>query len=189
MTFLARYKNWLALFIIPFLLLIPSQSTSAATNVTKELPMKFESQEKTNWCWAAMSVMMLKYYYNTNITQTEYAEYVLERNTGLNEQITFLTFQVKLRGKGIDGSSYGGPISFAKIKENIDANKPIVISFVKSNNVGHMQLIYGYSEIDGVKYVHYFDPAGGHKLTMKWSEFLNRDIDWLDTLYDTYKTK
>lgn len=145
MTVSLRFKSFFALFMAAVLLLLPNSSAFAADYPPPQIKIKFQGQENSQWCWNAVSVMLLELY-GKKMTQEEYAMYVL----GHTKNVTILEGEFKgaLNDKGIygdykDAEKYG-PATWDEIKSSINKGYPVVVFRYKQNGNGHIIIINGY---------------------------------------------
>jgi Papain-like cysteine protease AvrRpt2 len=114
------------------------------------LPIKVETQERINWCWAAAAVSISNYYTNTQKwRQCELANLTFNRKdccSGLrcNSQSSFWG---ALERTGNASSLVQGPIALDQIIWAIDRGEPIAV--VLTSGIGnHGVIITGYNNHD-----------------------------------------
>nr|MCR5609019.1 C39 family peptidase [Lachnospiraceae bacterium] len=111
-------------------------------------------------CWAA-SVATIVRYVKGDYTIT--AESVCEKmNIDLDEGGDMELKDKALDAYGLDYSKAYGQLTWEQVKENLDNKKPIAISCF-SENEGHAVTILGYTEVDGIRTVLFWN-SGNQKM-------------------------
>lgn len=189
-----KFRSFIALLMAAVLLLLPNSAAFAAKKDYPDPQIKITHarQEKTQWCWAATSVMLLDALKNVKMTQTEYAIYA--NNSDLNETLLRGEFINRLKEKGIYGDRIEGPATWDEIKSSIDKGYPVVVFQKKKSGNGHILIINGYytKPNDSEKYLIINDPQVNEDwftydeiakaTTMKW------DSSWIN-VRTTIKSK
>ena len=126
------------------------------------LDVPFVAQQTDVWCWAAVSEMVFRYY-GTGTDQCR----ILSAWTGVNcclfpslcrTPAPLQTIQNTLYSLGgLNSYVNHGPLSFSQIVQEINAGRPMIVSY-SGSFIGHVVVLYGYSD-DGRIYIH--DPFYG----------------------------
>ncbi|MCP3135982.1 papain-like cysteine protease family protein [Pyxidicoccus xibeiensis] len=130
---------------------------------TVEVPrLDFIPQQKANWCWAATSLMMRKFYLKDTSTLEDV---VREVHPGLEDEQSSL----RLARLKPQGQVEGRILSWEEIKAQLDAKKPFIIA-----RGGHYWACYGYQERRAEKRLLYWDPLPpetGAKSQMTYAQY------------------
>ncbi|MFP3391035.1 papain-like cysteine protease family protein [Brevibacillus sp. SIMBA_040] len=190
MTVSLRFKSFFTLLMAAVLLLLPN--TSAFAGVVDypppQLKIKHAPQEYSQWCWSAMSVMILDYY-GEKMTQSEYAKYVNGHTK--NVQIMDFEFTEALDEKGITGKMIPRKeTTYKKITSSIDLGQPVAI-LTKNHRTGngHIILVIGHFMKDGQEALIINDPG---QMVTDWiffDEIGTGNIEWQQTWLNIKKTK
>src|SRR5947207_2381161 len=125
-----------------------------------------ESQEQSEWCWAAVSVSV-DHYFSTasNSTQCRVARDVLglagccSNPDPCNEPARL---QDALESVNCLAASPTGPLSFAEVRQVIDASKPVCLRIGWDGGGGHFLALCGYRlSSSGIPLVDVEDPLYG----------------------------
>ncbi len=122
--------------------------------VVEEVPWKrvtvpgldFIPQKKSNWCWAASSLMLRKFYVKDKSTLEDVVREVYSRLE--DQQSSLRLARLQPRGK-VEGRI----LSWEEIKAQLDAKKPFIIA-----KAGHYWVCHGYEERLVEKRLLYWDP-------------------------------
>jgi hypothetical protein len=126
-----------------------------------------EIRQQTNvWCWAAASEMVLRYYgrsYSQCDILSTWLAYPCCSPFGIDPlcQVAapdMYTIRDTIAYFGGPTSSVTGPLTFAQIRSEIDAGRPIILGYLGSF-AGHVVVIYGYEETSAQVLIH--DPYYG----------------------------
>ncbi|GEB33187.1 C39 family peptidase [Brevibacillus sp. FSL K6-0770] len=173
-----RFKNFLALFLAAVLLLLPNTAAFAGKKDYPDPQIKIKpvSQEKSQWCWSAVSVMLLELY-GKKMSQSEYAKFV----NGSTDNVTIFKSQFidKLNEKGIYGDYKATAATWNEIKSSIDKGRPVVVFKKKQKGNGHVLIINGYFNKpgDNTNYVIMVDPNGGTEDWYTYEEVANNSYN------------
>ncbi|MED1801762.1 papain-like cysteine protease family protein [Brevibacillus porteri] len=140
MTVSLKFKSFITLLMAAVLLLLPN-SPAFAAKLNPQIKIQYVPQDKSKWCWAATSVMLLNYY-NKPMGLEEYVEKVLEEKT--NKAIPEFRFESELNEMGIYGDSMNKPATWKQVTSSIDKGYPVVVYQQRTGKVGHMLIINGY---------------------------------------------
>jgi len=158
-------------------------------NVLVTVPMIF--QEQSQWCWAACTVMVKRYYGDAAVQQCHLANWLFGQSGCCSTPSSSVCNRPRPRGYGcavyntfaLYCDSWDFPISFALIKNEIDYRRPIECIWSWTNGGGHTVIVRGY--IDGTPdpYVIVNDPWYGEG-TITYSSLLSAYSkgSWVGTL-------
>jgi len=136
---------------------LPSSSPGAlggTAPVWKTLPFAMQPQQQTEWCWAAVSVSVSFYYSSASTwTQCSLANDELGQTTCCLNGSTVACNQPWYLDRALTRTSHlkafaPGSILVAKVKAEIDADRPLGVRIGWSNGGGHFVVIDGYSNSD-----------------------------------------
>lgn len=168
----------------------PSEAAPSTTAAT-DLDITMQVQEKDQWCWDA-SGNTIADFWGHQLTQTRFCQ-IAHNESGSNcsNQQGYLSDQQRVfRYLGFRNvgsySSNGYTLSFSGIKQQIDAGQPIGTRIGWSSGGGHMHVLYGYDNSNGVTKVEYGDPWGSNRRynSMNYSSYRsNSSFSWTHTVY------
>ncbi|WP_289138407.1 C39 family peptidase [uncultured Brevibacillus sp.] len=190
MTVSLRFKSFFAILMAAVLLLLPNTSAFAA-DPPAQIKINYQSQEKSQWCWAAVSVMLLDVF-GIKMTQSQYAQYA----NGHTQNVTIMDFEFRdaLEGKGITGKMTPGPATPAQIKASIDRKEPVVVfQKFKRTGVGHLVIINGYFEKPGDNNLYLWINNPSKQVGVQdWYTYeemkTDKSIQWTQSLINIKKT-
>lgn len=181
-------------------LLLAALSTAAlAGSGYKYLNVDALSQEHSQWCWAASSVDVLRWYGQTP-SQCGIVNWAYGRNdacysapfnwnSGANQPNalhgSYGSVQDVLASNGVANRSYASASSWNAIVSDVDANRPFVIRFGWYGGGGHIMTGYGYNDRGGTQMVGYMNPWPGEGYTWstyRWMVYAAYDHSWTHTL-------
>lgn len=131
-----------------------------------QLAFDCERQRQSQWCWAAVSVSISRYYRPASAwTQCALVSAELDQpgccEDGRPCDEPWYLERALARVGHSDGGLAAGALSFPEIKAEIDAGRPIGVRIGWQGGGGHFVVIEGYSrEEDGLLEVE--DPLEGH---------------------------
>ncbi|MCP3966180.1 MAG: hypothetical protein GY750_04410 [Lentisphaerae bacterium] len=176
-----RPRFWLIIFGMVFLL--SQVSAGTLTN------FPYYEQEKTEWCWAATSEMVLVYY-GWKGTQDEigqlgtdgvntwnwlYGQTSNPTRYGVN--LILQTLNNKIQSEPVEDK-----VTFNEIKQNISKGNPVPIRWGWDNGGGHILIIAGYTSSNQTVELYDPWPGNGHA-TVKYSWVKSGDQHtWTHTL-------
>ena len=118
----------------------------------KILPIQFFPHDESVWCWAACGQMVINYVTGKSITQCDQAKHRFARNDCKHEDCRvpgwpeFCKYDVSVRT-----TEDGETLDFGVIKQEIDAGRPVVLSWhnldtstEEEDGTGHMVVVSGY---------------------------------------------
>jgi hypothetical protein len=175
------YKHITHVLIV--LLLIASMATPALATIKWLSGVVPVSQAKSNWCWAAGSEMVIKYF-GGSADQWAVVNYIYPNQGYPNYAAT-----MSQTDSAIDHFQYrngvvtSSSLSFTAVKYQTNNNCPIVAGWGWYSGGGHMTVIRGYDDAYP-SYVYWCDPAdgAGHKNTYSW--FIDNGVHyWRESIY------
>lgn len=153
--------------------------SAAAIPVTGAVDLVGEQQVLSNWCWAAASVCILRYF-GKYATQIELAQYLY--GGAYNYPASDQQVKTVLQYKGVLSTYVADSISFSMIRSEIYTyERPIYagISWTGTGS-GHAVVISGYDQSITPKMVEYMDPATGSHYTSSYDTFVgSTSSGWL----------
>lgn len=195
-----RTRSWLAATIVGLAALLPlapaasaaAPATPVAPTASKVLASRYlnvtgQSQQKSNWCWAATGNSIAAYY-GSNYSQNQFCNMAFgysQNGTCPNDQATLANDQRAFRTIGISQGSYiSGTLSFATLQTEINANRPVMTRIGWKTGGGHMMDIIGYDTSNST--IEYYNPWGSdpryNYSTYNW--YLNNSqFQWTHSLY------
>lgn len=113
------------------------------------------------WCWAASGEMVMDFL-GVNVTQCDQAN----RRFGMTDCCSTPVPDGCVQGGWPEFDKYGftfaktsySALSWNQIVEEIGQQRPFAFTWAWDGGGGHMMVIYGYAELDGVRYVMVHDP-------------------------------
>lgn len=169
-------------FIIVIVLSLGIASVSSAYVSYELLSIPTQKQSKTNWCWAANSVMIIDYF-GSAPTQAKFVKYVkgdTDNETGsLTEMVEGLEYW------DVHATATLNVLSFSKIISEIEDGQPVVAGTYWYNGTGgHVYTIRGYymDTSDDDEDVYYIDSRVGYDTynIMNYDEFTDNDEFYWD---------
>jgi hypothetical protein len=144
----------------------------------KDLDFQMQKQEHSNWCWAAVSVSVDRFFDSGSSWQQcgmAHAELGLPCCEGTDQRCNkpFFLEQALDRVGRLKGSPQPAPLSFSQIKLELDAGHPVGVRIEWNDGSGHFVLITGYNETPGVQRLTIDDPFYDRS-RVSYSGFLNR---------------
>lgn len=143
---------------------------------SRQLGFSMQAQLASNWCWAATSRSVSHFYwFSSTWTQCEIVNAELGRTdacstpTPAGANVPWYLDKALDRTKNFV-SIHAAPATFAQIRAEIDAGRPIGARIGWNGGGGHFMAIYGYSTWFGEEYVDIDDPIYG-KSHLTLSEF------------------
>ena len=126
-------------------------------------------QEQSNWCWAACTEMVLRYYEDSAVRQCEFANKLFNRtecclepsSPDCNRPCEMRDISSLYSSKNISSEFVDKAISFSKLHSEIDANRPVEVAYFWRDwgKPGHLVIVCGW-RIDGQEeFVYVNDPA------------------------------
>lgn len=174
-------------------------SAAVAASGYNYLGVEQVTQEHSNWCWAASSVDVLKWY-GANPSQCGVTNWAFGRNdacssaafywnSGANSPNALYgqngSVQAILWNSGVDATAYNSALSWNTIVNDVDAGRPFVMRFGWYGGGGHILVGYGYDDEQGTKYVGYMNPWPGEGYTWStyaWTVSAAYDHSWTHSL-------
>src|SRR5699024_2109725 len=157
------------------------------------------TQEHSNWCWAASSVDILRWY-GMNPSQCGVVNWALGRNDACGNNVFNWSSPVNspnamygqsgsiqdiLGAWGVGNQGYASHLSWNAIVSDVNADRPFVIRFGWYGGGGHFLVGYGYYDLEGTAMVGYMNPWPGEGYTWSnysWTVNAAYDHSWTHTL-------
>lgn len=157
------------------------------------LAFTMQSQIYSNWCWAATASSVAVFYTSSSNVWTQCKVACKEKNltTCCNSPVpspcnTYGTLGSSLTTVGhFNNSEAAAATTWAKVKAEILAGRPIGARTAWSGGGAHFVAIYGYQDYGGQHYLMVDDPIYG-KSTMTWDTFKTKyrnSGEWTNTYY------
>ena len=134
---------------------------------SKQLGFTMQAQTESNWCWAATSNSVSHFYwFRSTWTQCKIVNAELGRTDACTMPAPSGANVPWYLDKALDRtqnfvSIHAGTATFAQIRAEIDAGRPIGARIGWSGGGGHFMAIYGYSTWFGEEYLDIDDPIYG----------------------------
>jgi hypothetical protein len=161
-------------------------------------PVTLKPQETNDWCWAATTQMITEFLGHGR-TQCDLANARFSREdccTGTcpKNPACKTPGWTMFKESDFETDVSNKPLEWADLKDQIDKKKPMSYAYgPKSGGVGHVVVISGYAETNGVTWVELTDPFERCKGTIryiKFNEYLNSETsDHWETNYNIRYTK
>ncbi|SDX60725.1 Papain-like cysteine protease AvrRpt2 [Amycolatopsis xylanica] len=170
---------------------LQAPATATAVQLKGQVGIQMQAQEKSNWCWDASGNTIAAYFGHT-LSQTKFCQVAHNESgtTCANNQGYLSDQQRVFRWLGFSNAgtynSNGQTLSFASIKSQIDAGRPIGTRIGWSNGGGHMHVLYGYDNSTSTSKVDFGDPWGSNPRYnhMNYTSYLrNSQFTWTHTVY------
>ncbi|WP_339306260.1 papain-like cysteine protease family protein [Paenibacillus sp. FSL R5-0519] len=158
-------KQSLILASLLFLVMVSYAGASA-------LSLPKVKQEKTNWCWVASSIMILKFYGINNVSQCEFYKTAkkassCENNTGYNYES-----QRGMHTYGVSSNEYSGALDAGTLSQQVvTSSRPVYVNWQWTAGGGHAVVAKWTEYYSNTNYVSYNDPWDGTSNTMAYNSF------------------
>lgn len=158
--------------------------------LSKQLSFNMQMQTQTNWCWAATSTSVSRFYWHfSGWTQCKVAGAELDRTDCCNStvpgpcNVPWYLDRALTRTKNF--VSMTGQVTFATVKAEVDAGRPVGARVGWSGGGGHFMVIYGYSKIGSTEYFDIDDPIYGksHLTVAEFSSNYQGSGTWTHTYF------
>ncbi len=181
-----KYKA-MSIILIFVLLMGSTLSVSAATH---KLNITDRRQEKSNWCWAATTLVIIDYL-NTWSPLPSQADIVTTvKGSAIDQGATYQEMTNALSWYMVSNTPKSGTLSFSNVKNMLSGwYSPVEtsIGWVGGNGNGHAQIIYGYEENGIYQGLYVFDPrqSGTQRYYYNYSDYCDNDeFYWRYTWYN-----
>jgi hypothetical protein len=159
---------------------------------SKHLAFNMQQQTQSNWCWAATSTSVSHFYwFFSTWTQCKVANAELGHTDCCTAPVpspcNVPWYLDRALTRTNNFVSISGPATFAQVRAEIDAGRPVGARVGWSGGGGHFMVIYGYSIVLGVEYLDIDDPIYG-KSHITLDEF-SHNYQGSGTWTHTYLTK
>jgi hypothetical protein len=149
----------------------PDIGTGASTGYGS---FEMEHQEEGNWCWAAVSATVDRYFDPAKaLAQCAIASKVLEKNCCYDKDANNegATLEDALGAVSRQREAQAGPLEFQKLKSEIDSEMPVCVRIGWTKGGAHFVSLYGYRVLDsGAKTIEVGDPWYGNS-TQDFDQF------------------
>jgi len=127
------------------------------------MPFQMDSQTERNWCWAAVSASVDRYFDpGSALTECEIAAELLEANdccANPKRHDKPAKLQDALELVGRLGKIQDGPIAFSDLRSELDAGRPVCVRIEWHDGSAHFVVLYGYRVMSsGTRTVEVADP-------------------------------
>jgi hypothetical protein len=173
--------------IIGFATLVPLAPPASAAPGSYYLNVTGQSQQKSNWCWAATGNSIAAFY-GKSYSQNQFCNLAFgnsQNATCPNNQATLANDQQAFRSIGISAGSYvSSTLGFSTVVSEIAAGRPVMTRIGWSSGGGHMMDIIGYDSSDST--IEYYNPWPDdpryNYSTYTWYRS-NSQFTWTHSLY------
>ena len=129
-----------------------------------EVPLIY--QEQDCWCWAASAKMVLTFYGITGDKQCEMANDQFGQTNccadptseDCNQGICVKDIVPLFQKYGLNSKRRNYPVSFNKLKDEIDAGRPVEVRIRWDGGGGHAVIVHGYRDDDEGQFLSVNDP-------------------------------
>ncbi|GAA3101375.1 hypothetical protein JOF29_003273 [Kribbella aluminosa] len=182
-------RSWSLLLatILGLVMLAPLAPPATAAPSSYYLNVTGQSQQKSNWCWAA-SGNSIAAFYGYAYSQNQFCNLAFGYSTNgtcPNNQATLGNDQTAFRAIGISTGSYvSGTLAFGTLVTEVAAGRPVMTRIGWTSGGGHMMDIIGYDSSDST--IEYYDPWPDDQRynysTYSWYQS-NSQFTWTHSLY------
>lgn len=172
---------------------------SIASYVEVKIPFNLQIQEQGNWCWAATSVSINRFYDpGTMWTQCKLASHEFSGNdccaNGGSPACNHVNQVPRpLRDLGNFGSTIRSPAGFQTIMDEINGTRPFICAIIWRGGGGHAVVVYGFAQADydGLfdQWVFVNDPLAGVRESKYLYNKFKTDYQGAGDWTETYLTK
>ncbi|MEY9858863.1 hypothetical protein ABH935_004486 [Catenulispora sp. GAS73] len=139
--------------------LLTAVAVPASAATANQLNLTMQSQQYSNWCWAA-SGNTVAAFYGYNYSQNQFCDMAFGNSLNApcsNSQASLADDQNAFQQIGISPGNYvTGYLYYSSIIREIDAGRPVMARIQWSSGGGHMEVLYGYDQSRG--WVYWGDP-------------------------------
>jgi len=157
---------------------------------SKQLDFTMQMQTQSNWCWAATSVSVSKFYWAFSPwVQCTVANAELGRTDSCNAPVPAACnvpwFLDRALTRTANFVRISGAEAFQQVRDEIDAGRPVGARIGWSGGGGHFMVIYGYSVVAGTPYFDIDDPIYGksHLTVADFSTSYQGSGTWTHTYF------
>ncbi len=179
--------------------LMATSSLAIAGSGYRYLGVEEEIQQHSNWCWAASSVDILKFYGKSR-TQCSVVNWAYGRTDACTSAPFYWSssantpnamygsngsIQAILSNSGVYSTGQAYASSWNTLVNDVNAGRPFVIRFGWYSGGGHFVVGYGYYDLQGTQTVGYMNPWPGEGYTWStyaWTVNAAYDHSWTHTL-------
>ncbi|KUL30016.1 hypothetical protein ADL15_25945 [Actinoplanes awajinensis subsp. mycoplanecinus] len=147
-------------------------SAPAAQAVEKYLAVTKYKQEKSNWCWAAVSKSIIKFQTGTVVAQCGIVKSGKNTSTCANSAGSKTNVRRALNKYGVNPGTEI-TLTWDYAKSEIIIGRPIYSSIRWRAGGGHAHVLRGYYNTGYSYGVSYMDPASGTTTSREWGSYLS----------------
>lgn len=159
---------------------------AAANATTDQLNITMQSQQYSNWCWAA-SGNTVAAFYGYSYSQNQFCNMAFGNSLNAscaNSQASLADDQTAFDRIGISPGNYvTGYLYYSAIIREIDAGRPVMARIQWSSGGGHMEVLYGYDQSQN--WVYWGDPWPSDN-RYNWGSYIyyvsNGSFSWTHSL-------
>ena len=182
-------------FAIIIAILMP---TNIANADNKYLSVSTIDQEKSQWCWVTAPQIIIKYHLGSAPSQCTLVKRGKKITDCPNDPGTLSETKRAMTKSGLSsgGTTASRTVKFSTIKKNINSERPMILRKEwkdgkgKKTGVGHLSVIYGYSDNTSTNYVSLVKirNSDSFKSSTSYSNLSkNTDFAWTHTVYNIKK--
>ncbi|ACU76290.1 conserved hypothetical protein [Catenulispora acidiphila DSM 44928] len=139
--------------------LLTTIAVPASAATANQLSITMQSQQYSNWCWAATGNTVASFY-GYRYSQNQFCDMAFGNSTNAscsNSQASLANDQNAFERIGISPGNYvTGYLYYSSIIREIDAGRPVMARIQWSSGGGHMEVLYGYDQSQS--WVYWGDP-------------------------------
>ena len=177
-------------FVLLFTIVFTNASPVSAYPAYHFLNVPVVTQPKTNWCWAACGACVVQYVKNSTTTTPYHFSYAVQHNYAnvtksleeIPDGLEFYNISSSIYQNTTtisNGSLTVNALSYSSVANYIYANRPLICGRVQyailngelHEGTGHVVVVEGYFNDDGVNTLSIMDPAQSTMQTMAYSVF------------------
>lgn len=143
---------------------------AVANAVEKNLAVTPYEQEKTNWCWAAASKMIIKFKTGATVSQCNIVKYAKGTSACNNVGGTRSDVMTVLDHWGVN-PGVQTDLTWDEVKAEMNTNRPIYSTIDWRSGGGHAHVIRGFYNTGYSYGVSYIDPWTGTRTSREWGTY------------------
>lgn len=158
-----------------------------AHGVEKVLSVTPYQQEKSNWCWAAASKMIVKFQTGRVVSQCTLVKHGKNSSTCANVTGTKSNVMNALDRNGVSPGSLV-VLEWPTVVAEMKTNRPVYSGIVWRSGGGHAHVIRGYYDTGYSRGISYIDPSSGTTTSREWGTYVSNS-SWTTGTGLIYLTK